>query len=363
MIATEAPSITLLGPDIEHRDSLAEMLEAGANRVDWLPDSISFLRGRNLRSRGPLARVVEQFGGTTHQEYLSYIDETLDASKAQVLIAYWGTIPLGDLVAIKKRRPCLKIVLMILCYPLAVSRIGIVRQNIYMNNALKFVDGVIFPTTEMEAYFRDRFFRRRSPQSVVVSPCWPVAFQSEKRPEAIGDIPNLIYTGRTDLSGKTIHPGDDIRMLMQEILDSGIELHHVYSPETNDEQPRRRTFRPLPLLKLIEFMGRFDASLVAYNTSACPRDDRFQFTVPDRLITSVCAGVPVAIPKQGYAGAKSYLKDYPAVIEFESPSFLAKALADRDRITKLKDEAWGARHRYNSKRHGPVLTAFLQRIF
>src|SRR5207247_7995455 len=117
--------------------------------------------------------------------------------------------------------------------------------------------------------------------------------------------------------------------LMRAILDSGIDLHHCYSAETDDGHPRRKPFRPMSLPDLIQKMASFDASLIAYNTGACPRADRFELTIPDRLITSVAAGVPVAIPKQGYSAAKSYLKDYPAVIQFDSPDNLRKAISDR----------------------------------
>lgn len=92
------------------------------------------------------------------------------------------------------------------------------------------------------------------------------------------------------------------------------------------------------------------------------RADRFHLTVPDRLITSVAAGVPIALPKRGYSAAKSYLKDYPAVIEFESPSELAQTLVDRPRISGLRDAAWISRQRDAASQHGGDLQRFLERL-
>ena len=105
-----------------------------------------------------------------------------------------------------------------------------------------------------------------------------------------------------------------------------------------------------------------DASLIAYNTQACARDDRFWLTIPDRLITTVAAGVPVAIPRQGYAAVKSYLANYPAVIEFDSAKELAAALSDRPQVARLRAAAWSARQNYDAARYGPTLARFLERL-
>ena len=149
---------------------------------------------------------------------------------------------------------------------------------------------------------------------------------------------------------------------MKEILESDIELHHAYSKETDDGHIRRKPFRPLSQPDLIQWMGSFDASLIAYNTNACARNDRFSMSVPDRLISSVAAGVPIAIPAQGYGAMKSYLKDYPATIEFDSPQSLATALADRPRISALRKLAWKTRRAYSAECHGSALQQFLEKL-
>ena len=148
---------------------------------------------------------------------------------------------------------------------------------------------------------------------------------------------------------------------MNSILDAGIELHHARSPETDDGHPHRRHFSPLPMQELIDKIGEFDASLIAYNTQACARDDRFYLTIPDRLITSVAAGVPVAIPRQGYGAIKSYLRDYP-MLEFDTADELAQELADRSLVAQLREAAWNFRSNYDAARYGPVLAQFLNRL-
>ena len=355
--------VTFLGPEIEHRDSLAEMLEGRTGGLNWVPDSFSFLKRHRERPRARLVRLVDQIRGTSDRGYLTYATRALDESASRLIIAYWGTIPLPDLLAVKKARSDQKLVLMVLCYPLALTRLGISRQNFFMRRAARFLDGFLFPSEEMRTYFRDNVFDGLAPPTAVIPPCWPATFQASTRSLPAENTPNLIYAGRTDLAGKTIHPGDDIRDLMRSILQSGIELHHVYSPETDDGHPRRRLFQPLSLSGLIGLMSSFDASLIAYNTGACARDDRFRLTVPDRLVTSVAGGVPIAVPRQGYHAVKSYLKDYPAVIEFDSAGELADRLADRQLVFRLRNSAWAARRSYVAKEHGATLQGFIEELF
>ncbi|MDA0590616.1 MAG: hypothetical protein O2820_21620 [Planctomycetota bacterium] len=59
---------------------------------------------------------------------------------------------------------------------------------------------------------------------------------------------------------------------------------------------------------------------------------------------------------------KSYLADYPAVVEFETASDLAAALADRSQIARLREAAWNARGNCDATRHGPKLARFLERL-
>jgi hypothetical protein len=338
------------------------MLEGRAGHIGWVPDSQTFRKGKPKTASSRINRMADQLRGTSDPEYQNHLSKSLDESDSRLVIAYWGTIPLPDLVALKRARPDVKLVLMMLCYPLALNTMGICRQNFFMRRTAEFLDGILYPTEAMESYFRRHVSGRRIPPSVIISPCWPASFQAESRVLSIEPAPNLIYVGRTDLASRTIHAADDIRPLMRGLLDAGIDLHHVHSPETDDGHPHRKSFRPLSVPELIHKMSGFDASLIAYNTDACGRDDRFGLTVPDRLITSVAAGVPIAIPRQGYAGAKQYLKDYPAVMEFDSAEHLASLLADRPGIAKMREAAWNARQNYSATRHGDDLQAFLERL-
>ena len=363
LVATTGASVTLLGPEVEHRDSLDEMLGGWTSRLNWLPDSVSFREGRGGETQGRFARLVDQLAGTRDPAYHDFVVKALDDSGTQLIIAYWGTLPLADLAAIKKALPNIIIALMVLCYPLSFNALGITRQNFFMRRASRFLDAFLCPSQEMISYLGDRVIANQKVSAFMLPPCWPASFQSATLPQPPRTVPNIIYVGRTDLSGATIHKGDDNRRLLRELLESGIEVHHVHSPETDDGHPLRRPFRPLPLAGLVEFMGGFDASLVAYNTAACARKDRFQLTVPDRVITSAAAGVPIAVPKQGYSATKSYLNGYPALIEFESADDLSQTLADRQRISSLRSAAWSARSNYAAERHAESLQMFLAELF
>ena len=62
---------------------------------------------------------------------------------------------------------------MALCYPLALTRLGISRQNFFMRRAAQFLDGFLFPSEEMRCYFLDNVLDRHAPPTVVIPPCWP----------------------------------------------------------------------------------------------------------------------------------------------------------------------------------------------
>jgi hypothetical protein len=355
-------SVTILGPEMEHRDSLREMLEGAVGQISWIPNSHVFRLSQGIAPRSKLLRLIDLFRGTSDPQYLDYLTKSLDHSDTKVVIAFWGTIPLPDLKAIKRARPHIKLILMTLCYPLTVTTLGIYRQHFIMRKAARFLDGILYPDEEMAIYFRERVFGKDPPPSKIIPPCWPASFQLQTPQPVLAPNPNLIYIGRTDLSDPTINPGDDIRPLMREIMESGVELHHGYSPETDDGHPRRKPFRYVSLQGLLEMMGNHDASLVCYNDQACRRDDRYRTVVPDRAITSVTAGIPIAIPSRGYPATKSYLKHYPAVIEFDSGKHLAEILSDRPRIESLRKAAWNARSHYTASRFGPELQSFIEQI-
>ena len=329
-----------------------------------MADSASLLQGLPPSRVGRLRRAWDQLTYTRNPAFVEAACRRIDETKADVLIAYWGTNPLSDIAAVKRLRPKVRTVLMVLCYPLTLTEAGVARQHWMMRRAAKWIDGFLFPDPQMADYFDQQVLGKgsRKPAAMVLSPCWPASYQAASRPEPISDQPNIIFTGRTDLSHHTVHAADDLRPLMKEILDAGIALHHVRSPETDDGHPLRHLFAPMNQQQLIARMPVHDASLIAYNTAACQRADRFELTVPDRLLTSVAAGVPVAVPSQGYGGPKAYLARYPAVFEFESATDLMRQLKDRGRVREAHEAAWAARSRYTAEAQGEGLVRFLQTL-
>lgn len=359
---------TLLGPDIEHRRSLEAMLDTRC-AVSWMPDSSSFFRDRPVTLARRLQRAFDQFGGTRDPAFRQALLRHLDEHRTEVVVAYWGTNPLADLLAIRQLRPGIRLVLMVLCYPLALDELGVRRQHWMLRRAAPHLDGVLFPSEAMRGHFQAHRLLQRAGREVadlVLPPCWPASFQppleADTPPAPASSGPNLIFVGRTDLSHPTIHAADDLRGPMRELLAQGIELHHVHSPETDDGHPLRRPFAPDSQTGLLARMARHDASLILYNTAACERADRFDLTVPDRLISSVAAGVPIALPARGYRAAHDHLADHPAVISFESFTDLARQLADRPRIAAMRQAAWQGRSRHAAEWQGPRLCRFLEEL-
>jgi hypothetical protein len=118
----------------------------------------------------------------------------------------------------------------------------------------------------------------------------------------------------------------------------------------------------MPLREATTFASQFDASLIVYNLEACKCRDRFEITVPDRLVASVAAGIPVAMPKHGYGACKEYLAGYRALIEFESPSELADKLKDRALIAQAKQQAIEDGPDYAAERHCDRLLDFVAKF-
>lgn len=356
-----AGGVTLLGQNIDHRRSLEAML--GADRsVNWVPDSSSYLRGRSMGLLDRVQRKAERLLGTRHAEYLAHVAQAMQANDSKVVVAYWGTEPLADLVALRRSRPDVKLVLMVLCYPVALEPAGIRRQNWMMRRATKLLDGILFPNAAMRDHFLAESLMPRNLASLILPPCWPAGFQfAGPQPEGL-PVPNVVFIGRTDLSASTVHKADDLRPMMLDLLNAGIQLHHGRSAETDDDHPLRRPFSPVSQDQLIARMACHDASLIAYNLAACQNDMRFELTVPDRLLSSVAAGVPIAVPHQGYTGLKQYLAGHEALIAFESPEALLRALGDRERVRSMREAAWLARDRFTAERQGPALRAFIDAL-
>jgi len=116
------------------------------------------------------------------------------------------------------------------------------------------------------------------------------------------------------------------------------------------------------LNELKNYITQFDASLIEYNITECSADERFNITIPDRLITSVTSGVPVAIPRCGYTASKEYVKKYKALIEFDSPRELLWVLNNRVRVRELRTNAQINSKLYVCSGLYNGLMAFIQQI-
>ena len=358
-------NVTLLGPDIDHRRSLESMLLGKVARLSWMPDSCSSCHSHTLSERIGLKRAFSQLTHTHDLAYLKNAIQHIEENKTEILIAYWGTVPLPDIIALKRLKPQLAVVLMLLCFPLALDIFGIFRQHLMICHVAPYLSGILYPTNSMRTYVHaSRYIHLPERlKEMVLNPCWPQAYQYHVSQQASTlQQPSLVFIGRTDLSSTTIHAADDIRTLMQEIIENRILLSHAHSQETSRPHPFRKTFEPMTLPALISHIGSFDASLIAYNTENCNRTDRFDLSVPDRLITSVAAGIPIAIPVSGYSGAKEYLSKYQAVIEFNSIANLKQQLDNRRSMDEMRTRAWNARCQYTAEAHGDRLAMFLAQL-
>lgn len=341
--------IGYLGATGDHRLNFVRLLRAAGREPPCFDDSVTFRVARDGRRAaglaGRLGRAADQWFGTWDAEYVEYLVAGIDAAQVDCLVGYWGTDPLGDLIAVKRRRPNLKVVLNVLCHPtgLAPGKVGI--QNRLMHRAARFLDGLIFPSRAMQAYFARHVLGTRRVASVVLRPLLARSLHPNGPLPSPVPGPSLVFLGRMGAS-ETTQPTDDVSGEIDRLLASAVHVYHHETKVPLPVHPYRHTFGYMALADVTTYSRQFDASLIVYNTSACRCDVRFRLVVPDRLIASVAAGVPVAIPRHGYEAAKEYLRDYRAVIEYDSPEELKSALADRDRVRALKLSADADRVNY-----------------
>jgi hypothetical protein len=301
-----------------------------------------------------LRRAYAQWFGAPPAEYRRRLLEAIDSHRVEVVVGYWGTNPIADAIAIKRQRPGTAVILNVLCHPQAVTGWRIATTDRLFRRAAGFVDGLIFPGPRMEQYFRERILPGDGPVTAIIPPCWPGWMQPARDLPPCGEEPAVLFLGRMDLGGD---PTDNVSNLLYQLMDAGVRVYHCETSRPLNPHPNRRSFTPRSLVEVIEFATQFPASLIAYNTAAARRDDRFRLTVPDRLIASVAAGIPIALPAEGYEVCADYLETYGSVIRFRSPAELADRLRDRAGMSRLRELAHANRHRYHAEAFAPAFAA------
>jgi hypothetical protein len=356
--------VAFLGRNEDHRANFLQLLRSAPEETACFDDSVTFFRRQGLSRSGPLARIRrwrDQLYGTDDWPYLDYILGGIDSAKIDCVVGYWGTRPLADLIAIKRNRPHVRVVLNVLCHPLGQTRHAVIAQNWVMGRATRFLDGLILPSEGMQNYFARRVLRRHSVPTLISPPMLARAYHPRGPNPPILPAPNVVFLGRMGPSS-SIQPTDDVGAQLAELMDQGIDVYHHTTSVPLPVHPRRHTFDYQPLTQAINAARQFDASLVLYNTDASREGVRFRVTVPDRLIASVAAGVPIAIPRRGYDAAKQYLRNYRSVIEYTSAAELQLILSDRARIVDLKLLAERDRANYSAETHRDELFQFLLQI-
>jgi hypothetical protein len=362
-------SIGYLGGRNDHLENVTRLLGSVGCPVTALPTSTS----KEMHRKPPLPvrwkpastlwrkgmRVIGQLSGTRDSHYVRRVIELVDENELDCVVAYWSTEMLGDLMAIKKMRPQLKLILNLLCHPVGLTNTKVRLQNWHFRKTAGCLDGLIMPSTAMHDYLAKHVLARHNIPQLIWQPFYSQHFYPRRRREACTDSPNLLFLGRMDYY--KAQPSDDVRSFIDALLDAGT---HVYHCEAKGYQPRpnRHAFPYMTLPEAEEYATAFDASLILYNLDACQRTERFEVTVFDRLIASVTAGIPIAIPSRGYAASKEYLKEYEAVITFDSPEELAKKLADRAEIARLRALARQRSELYVGEKRLAPLMEFLQRV-
>ncbi|MFH1460565.1 MAG: hypothetical protein ABIG64_09400 [Candidatus Omnitrophota bacterium] len=311
-------------------------------QVEVIPFQESYANNPQLLPRSKILRLITSIKclitGITDKKYKMALRDYFKKNDIKCIIAYWGTVPFRDIISIKKINPDVKIILHVLCHPLGLTRMKVFLQNLYFRYGSKYLDGIIYTSNIMKNYFQDKVLKKNIP-SIISFPLLSKYFLPQKRKDKVFDhTPNLLFLGRMDWwAGQ---PTDNVLEPLENLIKAGIHIYH--SDKTGDlpVSSFRHVFKPIIKLKeVIEFATQFDASLIIYNLKKCKVQDRFKLTIPDRLITAVTAGIPVAIPRDGYDACKEFLKPYQAVIEFTSFTDLKEKLEAKESLTMLANLA------------------------
>jgi hypothetical protein len=309
--------------------------------------------------------LFSQVFGTYSRAYVEDVVAVLDKERVTHVVAFYGTGPIADIVAIKKARPKIKVVLNMLCHPQALSPAAIAWENWIVGRGVRYCDGLIYPSHSMETYCQRYILGKGGVPGLVWPPRLVRRFHAQNRLPACDNVPNLLFMGRVDWNSRGALESDNVGEFLKEMLARGVHVYHAYTPESDFRRQfpqHQHTFDYLPLERVTEYATQFDASLVMNNLGPRRRSDRFENTVPDRLVATVSAGVPVAIPSDGYIACKEYLKDYPAVLTFQSAGDLADQLRDRRRVGALREVAAVGGCQYEGERHVGRLLEFLQHV-
>jgi glycosyltransferase involved in cell wall biosynthesis len=307
-----------------------------------------------------LHRASAQLFGRRDYSYSQAVMRAIDQHGIDCILAYWGTNCIADVITAKRLRPNTKVLLNVLCHPTALSLTKISVQNWLFRRSAGYFDGYIVSSHAMKEYLQKHVLRNRDVDMLIWPPYLSQHYHPSSRLTAAGNMPNVLFLGRMDW--RKGQPTDCVSSYMHQLMEHGVHVYHHRSPESPSDHPCGHTFEYRELAKAIEYATQFDVSLILYDLSACKRTDRFEVTVPDRLVASVAAGVPVAIPSHGYSACKEYLRDYRAIIEFDSIPHLAEQLRNRTRIRALQRLVQEHSANYLGEAHIGRLLSFIKAV-
>ena len=360
-------TVCYLGKASDHRDNFASLARSAGADICSISDSVSAGVYASTRAeenapppgrfRSKLARLKSQLYGINDPRYIGNLVRELDKYEVDSLVAFWGTAVLGDIIAVKRLRPRTRVFLNVLCHPTALSSGRIAVQNWLFRRHAGQLDGVIASNSVMESYLHDKVLGESK------TPCliWPPYLSKRYHPcdrllESV-DTPNVFFMGRMDWwHGQAC---DNVTSFLCQLMNAGIHVHYSQGGLPTHFHPFGHTFAYRLLADAVKFSTQFDASLIVYNIAACGSARRFSLTVPDRLIASVAAGIPVALPRTGFEACWEYLRDYGGTLAFESAGDLADQLKDRAHLESLKRLARADCKKYVAEDHARPLFEFI----
>ncbi len=353
-------------PGSHHCENFLRLMKSAGQSVHTLQDSLSSAAsssrpGKSISSFAhgwkQITRLRSQLFGTGDREYIHRLVQEVDANQVRTVVAFWGTHVIADIVALHRRRPHVRIVLNVLCHPTAIVARKVAVQNWFFRRQVSHCDGLILSSRVMKTYIERHVLAGRTMPCLIWPPYLSEHFHNHHRPAALLDRANLLFLGRMDW--KRAQATDNVTGLLVDLMNHGVNVHYHRAQESDIDHPNGHAFDYMSLEQAVAYASQFDASLIVYCVNDRTAEDRFRVTVPDRLVASVAAGVPIAIPSVGYDACREYLKNYRGVVEFSSPADLASQLNDRATVDRLRRFASEDSRAFAGEAHAATLASFL----
>ncbi|MCW4003157.1 MAG: hypothetical protein NWE95_04500 [Candidatus Bathyarchaeota archaeon] len=301
----------------------------------------------------------------------------VNAAKADLVYASWGSLSLPEVGLLQRYQT--PIVYEFLTYPTVRTGWAEKTENFFSRHIINSLDGRIFSTKRMAAYFSNKFGLNNG-KNLVFMECYPKKYYYQKRLPLLSEIdgqPHIVFIGM-DV--------DDILPEIERVSKNKIHVHfcdlkqagwpqgkseraynsslyvngslnknyvHTFNRFSNDEISDG-TFAT--------FLTQFDACLVTYDFWRGSSLNRFSNSIPSRFSIALLAGIPIIIPGGYLKGCEDIIKEHRIGFTYRNYSDLKNKLFNRNLLSEYQINAINNRSVFSLENNFSQLDNFLKNL-